>query len=90
MRFPQFFNKAAGKAILGQSSLESVLALQFFALLCREIRFEENFAWIILLWGADGRRGEEKYQDEPGRGASHDALKQRHVRPAGGCPVHWR
>src|SRR5262249_45955512 len=58
VRFAQFLDQAAGEAILGQSSLEPVLALQFFALLRGEISFEENLARIILL--AHGRAGTSK------------------------------
>jgi hypothetical protein len=69
MRFAQFLNQAAGETILGQSSLELVLALKFFALLGGEISFEENVAWIILLDDSEYRRG-EKYRDKASSPAS--------------------
>jgi hypothetical protein len=65
MRLAKFFNQAAGEPILGQSSLKSVLALKFFALLRGEIGFEKNFAWIVLLRDREERSGEEKYGREP-------------------------
>src|SRR5207237_10867938 len=49
VRFAQFLDQAAGEPILGQSSLQAVLVLEFFTLLRGEIRFEENFARIVLL-----------------------------------------
>ena len=74
VRFAQFLNQAAGKPILGQGSLESVLALEFFALLRGEISFEENFAWIVLLRESEHRCGKEKCGREPSRPASRDTM----------------
>jgi hypothetical protein len=90
VRFAQFLDQAAGEPILGQSSLESVLALEFFALLRGEIGFKENFAWIVLLRDGEHRCGEEKYGREPSP-ASHYTTLRRHTQPAGeSFPVHWR
>ena len=77
MRFAQFLDQAASEPILGQRSLESILALEFFALLRGQISFEENFAWIVLLRDSEHRCGEEKYGSEPGRPASHDTMLGR-------------
>jgi len=49
VRFPQFFDQTSGKAILRQSCLEMVLALQLFRLLGGQVSFEKSFAWVILL-----------------------------------------
>jgi hypothetical protein len=79
VRFAQFLDQAACEPIFGQSSLESVLALEFFALLRREIGFEENFAWIVLLSDRENRCGEEKCGGEPGRPASRYKTLRRHI-----------
>src|SRR5262249_2101113 len=73
VRFAQFLDQAAGESILGQSSLESILWLEFFALLCGEISFEENFARIVLLCAGKYRWGEEKCKSKAGRRASRKA-----------------
>jgi hypothetical protein len=79
VRFAQFLDQAAGEPILGQSSLESVLALEFFALLRGEISFKENVAWIVLLCDGEHRCGEEQYGHEPSRPASHNTMLRRHT-----------
>jgi hypothetical protein len=71
VRFAQFLDQAAGEPILGQSSLESILLLEFFALLRGEIGFKENFAWIVLLRDGGNRSDEEEYRDEPCWPGSH-------------------
>jgi hypothetical protein len=79
VRFAQFLDQAAGEPILGQSSLEPVLALEFFALLRGEIGFKKNFAWIVLLRDGEHRCGEEKYGREPSSPASHNTMLRRHT-----------
>jgi hypothetical protein len=67
------------------------LALEFFALLRREIGFQENLAWIALLRDGEHRRGEEKYGGETSGPASHYTTPQRHTQPSGErFPVHRR
>jgi hypothetical protein len=79
LRFAQFLDQAAGEPILGQSSFESVLALKFFALLRREISFEENLTWIVLLRDDENRCGEEKHDREPSCPASQDTRLRGHI-----------
>jgi hypothetical protein len=79
VRFAQFLNQAASEAILGQGSLESVLTLEFLALLRGEIGFKENFAWIVLLRDDEHRCGEEKYRGEESGPASHYTTLRRHT-----------
>jgi hypothetical protein len=90
VRFAKFLDQAAGEPILGQSSLESVLALEFFALLRREISFEENFTWIVLLRDGEHPCAEEKYSGEQSRPASHDTTLRRHDRPTEGSFLYHR
>jgi hypothetical protein len=79
VRLAQLLDEAASEPILGQSSFESVLALEFFALLRGEIGFEENVAWIVLLCDGEHRCGEEKYGRERSRSASHNTMLRRHT-----------
>jgi hypothetical protein len=90
LRFAQFLDQAAGEPILGQSSLESVLALKFFALLRGEISFEENLTWIVLLRDDEHRCGEEKHGRDASGHASHYTTLRRHDKPTGGSFLYHR
>jgi hypothetical protein len=90
VRFAQFLDQAAGEAILGQSSLESVLLLELFALLRGEISFEENFAWIVLLRDGEHRCGEEKYGRQASGDASSYTTLRRNDKPTGGSYLYHR